>query len=120
MLDAPMVIDRPVGGAMFLAYVKEILCPELKPGDCVIADNLSSHKVVGVREAIESAGATIVYLPPCSPDFNPIEKLFAKLKTCLRKNGNRTLDALWTDLAGLVDIFTPQECTNYFRSCGYV
>jgi transposase len=120
MLDAPMVMDSPMDGAMFLAYTKEFLCPVLRPGDCVIADNLSSHKVAGVREAIESVGATIAYLPPYSPDLNPIEKLFSKLKACLKKSENRTLDALWADLADLIDIFTPQECINYFRSCGYV
>jgi transposase len=107
-------------GVMFLSYIREFLCPVLRPGDCVIADNLSSHKVAGVQEAIASVGASIVYLPPYSPDLNPIEKLFSKLKACLRKSENRTIDDLWADIGKLVDVFTPQECINYFESCGYV
>lgn len=117
MLDAPLVMDGPMDGTTFLSYVKEVLCPVLRPGDCVIADNLSSHKVSGVKEAVALVGATIIYLPPYSPDFNPIEKLFSKLKACLRKNANRTIDALWNDLGELINIFTPQECMNYFKSC---
>ena len=91
----------------------------LRPGDVVILDNLSSHKVAGVREAIEAVGATVRYLPPYSPDFNPIENLFAKLKTLLRKAEERTQDGLWQKIGNLIDVFTPDECKNYFKHCGY-
>jgi len=107
-------------GALFLAYVQKFLCPTLQPGDIVIADNLSSHKVAGVKEAIEAVGATIRYLPPYSPDLNPIEKLFSKLKAMLRKAAARTVDALWEQLGRLVDLVSPNECLNYFQSAGYV
>lgn len=119
-LTAPMVTDGPINGTLFLAWVREFLCPTLQPGDIVIADNLSSHKVAGVREAIEEAGAQIRYLPPYSPDLNPIEKLFAKLKALLRRTGARTIDALWQRMGELSDGFSAQECANYFRSSGYV
>ncbi|PAT40421.1 hypothetical protein CK623_06060 [Vandammella animalimorsus] len=119
-LTAPMVTDGPINGALFLAWVKTFLCPTLRPGDIVIADNLSSHKVAGVREAIEGVGASIRYLPPYSPDLNPIEKLFAKFKALLRRAGERTVDALWRRMGQLVDLFSAQECANYFRSAGYV
>ena len=89
------MIDGPIDGEIFLAYVRDFLCPTLKPGNIVIADNLGSHKVDGVRQAIEAAGASICYLPPYSPDLNPIEQVFAKLKTLLRKPAKRTVDALW-------------------------
>ncbi|MCH9828976.1 MAG: transposase [Gammaproteobacteria bacterium] len=105
---------------MFLAYLREFLCPTLNPGDIVIADNLSSHKVAGVREALEAAGASLLYLSAYSPDLNSIEKLFAKLKTLLRKAELRTVDALWNHIGSLVDAFPPQECAHYFESCGYV
>ena len=117
---APLVIDGPMDGQMFLAWVREFLCPSLRPGDIVIADNLSSHKVAGVREAIESVGATICYLPPYSPDLNPIEKLFAKFKALLRRAQARTVEALWQRIGELLDDFSPQECANYFRASGYV
>jgi transposase len=119
-ITAPCVIDGPMEGAIFLAYVRDFLCPTLSPGDVVIADNLSSHKVAGVREAIEATGASLRYLPPYSPDLNPIEKLFAKLKALLRKAAKRTVDALWTQIGTLLDAFPPQECANYFASSGYV
>lgn len=119
-LSAPMVTDGPMNGALFLAYVRTFLCPTLRAGDIVIADNLSSHKVAGVREAIEAVGATLCYLPPYSPDLNPIEKLFSKLKALLRKAALRTVDTLWTKLGELLDAFSAQECSNYFASCGYV
>jgi len=119
-VTAPMVVDGPMNGALFLAYVREFLCPTLKPGDVVVADNLSSHKVAGVREAVEAVGATIRYLPPYSPDLNPIEKFFAKLKALLRRAGTRSVDALWDRIGTLLDLFSPQECGNYFASCGYV
>ncbi len=119
-ITAPMVIDGPINGEVFLAYVQRFLCPTLRPGDIVIADNLSSHKVAGVKEAIEAAGATIRYLPPYSPDLNPIEKLFAKLKALLRKAAKRTVAALWDQIGILLDAFSPDECRNYFASAGYV
>ncbi len=115
-----MVADGPMNGELFLAYVRTFLCPTLKPGDVVIADNLSSHKVAGVRDAIEAAGAKLVFLPPYSPDLNPIEKLFAKLKALLRKASKRTVDALWTEIGALLETVTPEECRNYFHSSGYV
>lgn len=119
-VTAPMVADGPMDGEMFLAYVRTFLCPTLQAGDIVIADNLSSHKVAGVQQAIEAAGATILYLPPYSPDLNPIEKLFAKLKTLLRKAALRTVDALWTSIGNLLHTCSPDECNNYFQSSGYV
>lgn len=93
--------------------------PALKPGDTVILDNLQAHKVAGVRETIEAAGARLLYLPPYSPDFNPIEKAFSRLKAMLRKIGERTVNGLWDLIGRLVDIFQPNECANYFSSCGY-
>lgn len=119
-LTAPMVADGPMDGALFLAYVREFLCPTLKPGDVVIADNLSSHKVAGVVDAIESAGAKLVHLPPYSPDLNPIEKFFSKLKALLRKAAKRTVEELWTEVGDLLDTVSPEECRNYFHSSGYV
>lgn len=119
-LTAPMLTDGPMDGEVFLAYVENFLCPTLKPGDIVVLDNLSSHKVAGVREAIESVGAALHPLPPYSPDLNPIENLFAKLKTLLRKAARRTIDALWTALGQLLSAFSPNECANYFTASGYV
>lgn len=119
-ITAPMVADGPMDGALFLAYVRKFLCPTLRSGDVVILDNLSSHKVAGVKEAIEGSGATLRYLPPYSPDLNPIEKLFAKLKALLRKAAQRSIDTLWNEIGALLDVFSPQECGNYFESCGYV
>lgn len=119
-ISAPMLLDGAMDGGAFLVYVREFLCPTLNPGDIVIADNLSSHKVEGVREAIEARGAELRYLPPYSPDLNPIEKLFSKLKALLRKAAHRTVDALWEEIGNLLDTFSPQECANYFKSSGYV
>lgn len=119
-LTAPMLTDGPMDGDVFLAYVEHFLCPTLRPGDIVVLDNLSSHKVAGVREAIESAGATLRPLPPYSPDLNPIENLFAKLKALLRKAATRTLDALWLEVGSLLNAFSPTECANYFAASGYV
>jgi transposase len=116
---APMVLDGPINGDWFEAYVRQILVPELRRGDIVIMDNLSSHKRTSVRELIEAVGATLVFLPPYSPDFNPIEKAFARLKALLRKAGERTVTGLWDLIGKLVDIFQPDECANYFSSCGY-
>jgi transposase len=118
-LTAPMVLDGPMDGGAFLGYVRQFLCPTLKPGDLVIADNLPSHKVAGVRHAIEAAGATLRYLPPYSPDLNPIENLFAKLKALLKKAAHRTVEALWQEIGILLDAFSPAECANYFRAAGY-
>lgn len=118
-LAAPMVVTGPMDGALFRAYVREFLCPILLPGDIVIWDNLSSHQVAGVREAIEAVGATLKPLPPYSPDFNPIEQVFAKLKALLRKASERTVEALWSSLANVLEQFTPAECENYFRGAGY-
>ena len=119
-LTAPMVADGALDGPLFLAYVRRFLVPELRADDIVVLDNLSSHKVAGVREAIASAGATLLYLPPYSPDLNPIEKLFAKLKALLRKAARRTVRALWTHIGTLLKTLSPNECANYFSSCGYV
>ena len=119
-LTAPLVADGPMDGELFLAYVRQFLCPTLRAGDIVILDNLSSHKVAGVREAIAAAGATLLYLPPYSPDLNPIEKLFAKLKALLRGAAKRSVEALWNEIGGLLDTLTSTECANYFASSGYV
>jgi len=120
VLTAPMVVDGPMDGTLFLAYVRTFLCPTLRHGDIVIADNLSSHKVAGVRQAIEAVGATLRYLPPYSPDLNPIEMLFAKLKTLLRRASARTVDVLWKQTGALLDLFSPEECSNYLSASGYV
>ena len=116
---APMVLDGPINGDWFEAYVTQVLIPELRPGDVVIMDNLSSHKRASVCERIEAAGASLRFLPPYSPDFNPIEKAFSRLKAMLRKAGERTVSGLWDLIGRLVDIFKPDECANYFSSCGY-
>lgn len=118
-LTAPTVVDGPIDGALFLAYVRQQLAPTLRPGDLVVMDNLSSHKVVGVRAAIEAVGAKLVYLPPYSPDFNPIEQAFAKLKWLVRSAKERTVEGLWSLLGKLVARFSPNECRNYFRNSGY-
>ncbi|MGH7094011.1 MAG: transposase [Stellaceae bacterium] len=118
-ITAPFVIDRPMNGAIFVTYVQRCLVPTLKSGDIVVMDNLSSHKVAGVREAIEAAGATLRYLPPYSPDLNPIELLFSKFKTLLRKAAEREIEALWNRIGKVLDAFTPDECANYFRHDGY-
>ena len=119
-LTAPMVADGPMDGEMFLAWVKQFLCPTLSPGDIVILDNLSSHKVDGVKETIGATGATVLYLPPYSPDLNPIEKFFSKLKTLLRKAARRSTEELWKQIGQLLDSVSESECTNYFASSGYV
>ena len=116
---SPMVLDGPINGDWFEAYVAGVLVPELRPGDVVIMDNLSSHKRTSVRELIEQAGATLRFLSPYSPEFNPIEKAFSKLKTMLRKIGESTVSGLWELIGRLVDIVQPRECANYFISCEY-
>ncbi len=118
-VTAPLVVDGPMNGELFLAYVRQHLAPTLRSGDTVIMDNLSSHKKAGVREAIEAAGAELVYLPPYSPDFNPIELVFAKLKTLLRKAAARTVEELENAIGSLIQQFTPKECQAYFGHCGY-
>ena len=116
---APMVLDGPINGVAFQAYVDQVLVPELERGDIVVMDNLGSHKGAGVRAAIEAVGATLFYLPPYSPDFNPIENAFAKLKAMLRKAAERTVDGLWNTIGRIIDTFTPVECANYFAAAGY-
>jgi transposase len=116
---APLVLDGPMTGAAFRAYVEQMLAPGLESGDVVVMDNLPAHKVAGVREAIRAVGASILYLPPYSPDLNPIEQFFAKLKALLRKAAARTKEALWTTIGGLLDQCSPTECVNYLANCGY-
>jgi transposase len=116
---APMVLDGPISGELFQAYVDQVLVPELRPGDVVVMDNLGSHKGAGVRAAIEAAGANLLYLPPYSPDFNPIENAFAKLKAALRTAAERTLNGLWATIGRVVPTFTAAECANYFTAAGY-
>ena len=118
-LTAPMVLDGPMTGQAFLAYVEQVLIPTLKPDDIVVMDNLPAHKIAAVRAAIEAAGAQLFLLPPYSPDMNPIEMAISKIKTLLRQAGERTRDALWHRIGTLLDQFTPQECANYFRAAGY-
>ncbi|XWN29806.1 MAG: IS630 family transposase [Devosia sp.] len=118
-IAAPLVLSGPIKGRVFKAYVEQFLVPVLSPGDVVVMDNLPAHKAAGVREAIEGAGASLVYLPPYSPDFNPIEQAFAKLKALLRKAAARTRDDLWDTIGRLLDAFTPEECRNYLANCGY-
>lgn len=118
-LIAPTVVDGPMTGDVFVAYVRQQLVPTLKPGDVVVMDNLSSHKRAAVRTAIESAGAKLRLLPPYSPDLNPIEKAFSKLKAKLRAAQKRTIPELEQYLGEVLDCFSPEECENYFASCGY-
>lgn len=118
-ITAPCVLDGPINGASFRAYIEQMLVPALKPGDIVVMDNLGSHKSGAVRKAIRSAGARIFFLPPYSPDLNPIEQVFAKLKTLLRKAEERTIEGVWTRIGSLLDCFTPGECANYLRNSGY-
>jgi transposase len=116
---APFVLDGPINREAFELYVEKILVPELREGDIVIMDNLSSHKGPRIPELIEAVGARLLYLPPYSPDFNPIENAFAKLKALLRKAAERTVEGLWNAIGRLLDAFTPRECTNYFAAAGY-
>lgn len=118
-IKAPMVVDGAMNGPVFLAYIQQQLVPTLRQGDVVIMDNLAAHKVAGVREAIEAVGASLVYLPPYSPDFNPIELAFAKLKTLLRSAAERTIDGLEQQIAKILDQFSLTECSRYFSHCGY-
>jgi transposase len=118
-LTAPGLFDGAINGDAFAAYVGQVLVPTLKQGDVVIMDNLASHKVAGVREAIEATGARVMFIPPYSPDLNPIEQAFAKIKALLRTRKLRTVEALWNALGGIAACFTPDECANYLRHCGY-
>lgn len=118
-MTAPMVLDGAMNGTAFLAYVEQVLAPTLSPGDIVIMDNLPAHKAAGIRQAIQAAGAELRYLPPYSPDFNPIENAFSKLKALLRARAERTIDALWDAVGEVLTLFTPRECANYFAACGY-
>lgn len=118
-MAAPMVLDGPIDGTWFLAYVEQVLCPTLAAGDIVVLDNLGSHRSDKIRQAIEAAGASLLYLPKYSPDLNPIENAFAKLKAGLRRAKARSTQALWTHIGHLIDDFTPDECTNYFKAAGY-
>jgi transposase len=118
-MTAPMVLDGAMHGAAFLAYVEQLLVPTLKPGDIVVMDNLPAHKPLAVRKAIENAGAELRFLPPYSPDFNPIEMAFSKLKAVLKKTAARTKDDLWNAIATAIDTFTPTECEHYFAAAGY-
>lgn len=118
-LSAPMVLDGPMNTECFKAYVNQVLVPALKPGDIVVMDNLSSHKSEGIRSAIEAAGAELRYLPAYSPDLNPIEQAFSKLKAHLRKHKERSIEGLWSRIGSLLDSFTPTECRNFFQHAGY-
>jgi transposase len=118
-ISAPLVVDGPMNGELFLAYVEQQLVPTLQSKDLVVMDNLPAHKVAGVRQAIERVGARLVYLPPYSPDFNPIEQAFAKLKWLLRSAAQRTVEGLHQAIADAIELFPPDECRNYFRNAGY-
>jgi transposase len=118
-MTAPAVFDGPMDGDCFLAYVEQVLAPVLLPGDIVVMDNLPSHKVAGIQEAIEATGAVLRYLPPYSPDLNPIEQAIAKLKSYLRKDAARTLETLIEAIASALKQFTPQECANFIANAGY-
>jgi transposase len=118
-IEAPCVIDGPINGESFLAYIEQVLVPTLKPGDIVIMDNLGSHKGKAVRRAVHAVDASLLFLPPYSPDLNPIEQVFAKLKTLLRKAEERTVDTTWKRIGTLLQCFTPAECANYLANAGY-
>jgi len=118
-IDAPCVFDGPINGTSFNAYVEQFLVPTLAPGDIVIMDNLGSHKGPAIRKAIRAAGAKLLFLPPYSPDLNPIEQVFAKLKLLMRKAAERSVEATWRRIGALLDAFPPHECANYLRRSGY-
>lgn len=117
-MTALFVYDEAMNGTVFLAYVEQVLVPKLRPGDIVVMDNLPAHKPAGVREAIEKAGATLAFLPPYSPDFNPIENAFAKRKAVLRARAERSISARWDAVGAIVGLFSPDECANYFKAAG--
>lgn len=118
-IDAPWVVDGPINGERFRLYVEQVLVPTLAPGDIVILDNLGSHKGQAIRDAIRGAGAKLFFLPPYSPDLNPIEQVFAKLKLLLREAAERTKEATWKRIGTLLDRFSAQECANYLINSGY-
>jgi len=118
-IDAPCVIDGPINGQTFGLYVEQFLLPTLKPGDIVIMDNLGSHKGPKIRKAIRGVGAKLLFLPPYSPDLNPIEQVFAKLKHLLRKAAERTVESTWKRIGLLLDAFQPEECQRYLKNSGY-
>lgn len=118
-VTAPMTLGGAMNGAAFLTYVERVLVPTLTPGDIVVMDNLPPHKLPAVRHAIETAGATVMLLPPYSPDFNPIEMAFSKIKTRLRKAAARTLPDLWEAIRDAIDAVTPNDCRSYFTAAGY-
>jgi transposase len=118
-IDAPCVLDGPINGDSFLAYVEQFLVPALSPGDIVMMDNLGSHKGRRIRQAIRAVQAKLFFLPPYSPDLNPIEQVFAKLKTLLRKAAERTVEATWRRIGNLLGAFSSDECANYLRNAGY-
>ena len=118
-ITAPFVVDAPMNGEIFLSYLEQCVAPTLAPGDCVMMDNLPAHKVVGVRATIEATGARLRLLPPYSPDLNPIEQSFAKLKAHLRKAGERSIPSLWDRIGTILQSFGPEECNNYFTHAGY-
>ncbi len=113
------LVDGPVNGEIFRAFVEQVLCPNLKPGDVVVMDNLSSHKCVGIREAVEKTGASLIYLPPYSPDYSPIEPAFSKIKQLLRGLAARTKDSLWKSIQPILDAVTPTDVAGFFAHCGY-
>jgi len=116
---APMTVDGAMTGQAFLAYVEQVLAPILKPGDIVVLDNLPAHKPIAIREAIEATGAVMLFLPPYSPDFNPIEMAFSKIKALLKKAAARTILDLWEAIRNAIDAVTPQDARNFFTACGY-
>jgi transposase len=118
-IDAPFVFDQPINGDCMLAWVEQVLCPTLQARDVVVMDNLSSHKRPEIRRAIRQTGAQLIFLPPYSPDLNPIEQMFAKLKHLLRKAAERTHEATWRKIGTLLNAFTPNECANYLANSGY-
>ena len=118
-IDAPLVIDGPINGESFVAYVEQALVPTLKEGDMVVLDNLGSHKSAGVRRLIRAAGARVLFLPPYSPDLNPIEQVFAKLKHRMREAAERTVEDTWRRIGALIPTFSPKECANYLKNSGY-
>ena len=118
-MTAPFVLNGPINGAAFRAYVDQVLVPSLRPGDVIVIDNLGSHKGAGVRPAIKAAGASLLYLPPYSSDFDPIKNVFARLKSALRTAAARSIEALWDVIGRLIGTFMPDECANYFAAAGY-
>ena len=118
-ITAPCVFDGAINGERFRAYVEQMLVPTLRPRDIVLLDNLSSHKIAGIATAITAQGAQLIYLPPYSPDLNPIEQAFAKLKAVLRQAAQRTREGLWQTIGCSLDLYPPQECRNFFLKAGY-